>query len=241
MEAAVSLVTIVCYGGAFYLWWQTRTPLVVMMLLAGHLGSLVSPLWSLLYRESYSPDLTVQYSLVGYKLLRPIVVASAWYYTIPAVVVFSLSQGGWWRATYLNVLMLFGGCLLYHAALEQLGLLLNIWDYHHAVPLPFGLTNWVLSSLMAAIISLVLIYVLFFVHRYVRHPWYSMAMIVLPAPLLTNVVVRGLLGGPIWITALFGAQGWAATMGVLLALALLVWAIHIIAGGMARLQQAIVV
>jgi hypothetical protein len=241
METAVTLLTITTYGAALYLWWHMRTPLFLFALIAGHIGALASPLWPILYGGSYAPDLTIQYALPGLVVLKPIVVASAWYYTLPAFVVFLLYRFHWWFSGYITGLLTFAVFFLYHALLEMIGLMLNIWNYDMATPLPFGIANWTLSSLMAAIISLTILYVLFLVHRYFRYPWYIMLMVLLPAPLLINLLMRGLLGAPIWLTLLFQSQTWAASVGMLLTLALLAWAVHIVAGGMARVHREIVV
>jgi len=237
METAVTLLTIVCYGSTFYLWWYLRTPVFFFALLAGHVGAIISPLWPLLYQFSYSPGLTVSYSLGGLTLFKPVVLASAWFYPLPALVVFLLYRTHWWFSGYLTALITGGIFLGYHLVMEWIGLMFNIWSYTVS-DLPFGVASWFLSVLMAALVSLALLYIVLLVFRY---PWYTMLMVLLPTTLLLNLLVRGLLGAPIWISLLFRAESWAANIGLISTLALLAWGVHIVAWGISRVNREIVV
>jgi hypothetical protein len=93
---------------------------------------------------------------------------------------------------------------------------------------------------MAALISLILLYVLLLVRRFA---WLSMLLTLLPATLLASLLVRGLLGGPLWVSLIINdlqewvvAQDWVVQIGVVGTLALLIWAIHIVARSLSQIE-----
>ena len=239
MEAAISLLTVLCTGAALYLCWHQRTPIYLLTLVSGAIGSVVSPLWPLLYGSSYASSMTVFYTLFGFTLYQPVIIAASWFYPLPALVVLYLYRLRWWFPGYFPAILTYLGFLLYHVVIEVVGLNLNIWNYHDFYRvLPLGIAHWFLSALMAALISLPLLYILLLT---LRQSWDSMVIVVLPALLLLTLLVRGLLGAPVWISLLFRSQSWAASIGMLSTLALLAWAMHIVAWGMSRVHREITV
>lgn len=238
MEAAVLLLTIVCYGGSIYLWWRWQTPIFLFSLIAGHIGAIASPLWPLLYNEAYIADMTVFSSLAGIKLHQPVVIGSAWFYPLPALIVLALYRLRWWFSGYVMGLFTYIAFAFYHLLIEISGLNLGIWTYTKDAILPFGIENWILSTLMAALISFALLYLLLLIFRF---SWSSMLIMLLPAPLVFILIVRGLLGAPLWISLMLDAQSWAAIIGIVCTLGLLAWAVHIVALGLSRVDREIVV
>lgn len=238
MEAAVTLLTVVCYGLALYLWWLRRTPLYLFTILAGHIGSLATPLWSLLYGVHYASDMSPLASLFSLTWYKPVVVAAAWYYTLPVLIVFFLYGSHWWFSGYLTGLITYGVFFVYHLVLEIIGLRLDIWAYATTRSLPFGISSSILSVMMAALVSFGLLYLLLLVFRYA---WLSLLLVIMPSVLLLAVIVRGLLGAPLWISLLFRDQSWAGDIGMISTLGLLIWGVHIIAWGLARVDRGILV
>lgn len=238
METAVILLTMVCYGAGVFLWWYWKSPVFVFALLAGHLSALVSPLWPVLYGFTYTADLPMLSMTSGIKLVEPILVASAWFYTLPALVVLALYLLRIWTTGYFMALIAFTAFVTYHLLIEVMGLNRRIWVYNTVETLPLGIANWMLSTIMAALISLSLLYILLLIFRF---SWITMFLLLLPAPLLFVLVIRGLLGAPLWISLLLNVQSWAASIGIVCTIALLVWAVHIVALGISRVDQEIVV
>lgn len=235
MDVLVGFLTLICYGLAVYLWWRYRTPVYLIALLSGHLAALASPLWSVLYGVVYRPDLAVFTTLLEQPLPRMLVVAAAWFYPLPALLVHFLYLSRWWFPGYLSGLLTFGAFLLYHLIMEMLGLRANIWSYT-ATDLPFGFPTTLLSAVMGALVSLALLYVLLATYRYA---WTSMALVLLPATLALSLLIHGLLGAPLWVALLLDAERWAASIGMLSTLALLAWAIHIVTNGLRRVDQGL--
>lgn len=238
METAVILLTIVAYGVALFLWWWWRTPIFFFTLLGGHIGSLISPLWPLLYSDTYRADLTIFYSIADIDFYRAIVIGSAWYYSLPALVVLALYRLRWWFSGYIMGLATFAAFVFYHFLFELSGINMGLWSYAQTPNLLPGVDHWILSVVMAALISFSLLYLLLLIWRF---SLISMLFMLAPALLLLSLVVRGMLGAPLWIAMMFDAQNWAAVVGVLCTIGLLAWGIHIVAWGLARVDREIVV
>lgn len=234
MEAAVVLVTLACYGLAGFLTWRYRTPLFVFTLLSGHVGVLVSPLWNYLYSFLYRADLIVMGTVLDTPIYLIVFIASGWFYTLPALLVFALYLSQWWFPNYLSVVLTYAVFLFYHLIFETVGLRLNLWYYAAPTPLPFGFSHALVSAIMAALVSLALLYLLLLVYR---SGWVSMLLFLLPGTLGLSLLIHGILGAPLWIAQLLTAQIWATIIGMITTLALLLWAGHIIARGLQQMHQ----
>jgi hypothetical protein len=237
MDFLAILLTLLCYGLAGYFWWQYKTPVYVVILLSGHVAALASPLWSLLYGVAYRSDLAIMTTLFDRPLFRTLFIASAWFYTLPALLVFYLYQTRWWFPGYITGLLTYAAFMLYHLLIEALGLRANLWSYSNTTALPF-ISSPFLSALMAALISLALLYVLLITYRYALP---SMLVTLLPATLAISLLIHGLLGAPLWIALLLEAQSWTISIGMISTLALLGWAIHILTHGLTQADQGLTV
>jgi hypothetical protein len=122
--------------------------------------------------------------------------------------------------------------LLYHLLIELVGLRANLWSYREAA-LPMGLPSPLLSAIMAGLISYAALYVLLSTYRYA---WLSMALAIIPSVLLISLLIHGLLGAPLWIALALNGASWTVGLGAISALALLLWAIQIITGGLRRVE-----
>jgi hypothetical protein len=241
MEFAVLLVTLICYALALVLWWYQQTPIFLFTLLSGHVAALASPLWMLLYGVVYQPDLSVLYEIAGLRFVTPVVLGAAWFYSLPALLILYLYryQLDIPFSGYLTGVIIYGGMFFYHLLMEMVGLRLGVWHYNVTSTLPLGFSNALLSIIMAALVSLALLYLLLQVYRFA---WFSMLLTLLPATLALSLLIHGVLGAPLWI-ALFGIarllpqQSWAITVGLLSTLALLGWAVHIICWGLAHTDR----
>lgn len=238
MEGFALLVAVVCYGLAGYLWWRLRTPVYLFTLVSGHVGALASPLWAILYNIVYRPDLESLATLFGRPLLRNQFIASSWYYTLPAMIVLFLYQSRWWFPGYFSGLLTYIVLLLYHLILETLGLRTNIWTYTTST-LPFSVSNALISAMMAALVSLGLLYVLLLTYRYAP---ISLLLTLLPATLVLSLLVHGLIGAPLWLALLLPMardQFWVVSIGLVSTLALLAWAIHIVTNGLRQVDKGV--
>lgn len=234
MEIASILLAIVCYGLAAYAWRRFQSPIFMIALLSGHLGALTIPLWSWLYGISYRADLSVAATFMGQPLTWFVLIASAWLYALPALLTLALYQTHWWFPGYITGALTYAAFLIYHMLVEGLGLRTQTWSYRVA-GLPFGVSNALLTALIAALVSLALLYALLAVRHYA---WPSLLMTLLPATFLILLLVRGLLGAPLWIVLMLDGRTWALQIGALSALALLLWGVHIVISGLRRMNRS---
>ncbi|NTU84634.1 MAG: hypothetical protein HGA45_35590 [Chloroflexales bacterium] len=231
MEIAATLLLIVCYGLGGYLAWSQRTPVYLFAILAGHLSALASPLWRALYGVSYSLDLLSVRTLLGQLVPLPVILASGWYYTLPALVVFFLYTTRWWFPGVVTGLLTYLIFLLYHLLIETLGLRTQTWAYS-GTRLPLDFSAPLLAAIMSGLISYGILYAVLAVHRF---SWQSMLLGLLPAALAISLLVHGLLGAPLWLAMLLDGQAWATAAGLVTTLVLLAWAGQIITGGITRI------
>lgn len=232
MDVLVTLLAIALYGLAGFLWWYQQSPVYFLALLSGQIGALVSPLWGVLYNEAYHPNLAVLATLGGQPLYTLVFFGSSWFYSLPVLVVFFLYRSRWWFPGYFTALITYGVFVFYHTVLESIGIRAQLWRYPTDA-LPFGLSSALLSTLMAALVSLGLLYVILTIRRY---SWLSMLLFLLPATLLVSLLVRGLIGAPLWIVLSLSSQDWAISIGALILLGLLALGIHVFADGVGKLD-----
>jgi hypothetical protein len=226
MELGVFLFTLGAYGLAGWLWWREETPNYLVALVAGHLGSLPSPLWQLLYQFSYDPNWAPLFTLFE-RPLPFVIFMAAWTMMLPPLVVFFLYKHRWWFPGYAPGILTFVLFVIYHLIIENIGLRGGWWIYRGADTLPLGLRVTFLSALMSGLISLGLLSLLILTRRYA---WVSLLVILLPMPLVLSLFVHGLLGAPLYTALLLRAQSWAGAIGMLGTLGLLLWGAHIVAG-----------
>jgi hypothetical protein len=232
MIALAIFVTIVCYGLAGYLWYQQRTPIYLFGLISGHLSALATPLWRVIYGVDFNPNLETIQAVIGEPLPTAVLIASAWYYPLPAAVVLYLFTTRWWFPGYLSSLVTYLIFLLYHLLIETIGLRTNLWEADWPL-LPFGLPGTLIPAVMAGLISYALLYVFLSTYRYAL---LSMILVVVPATLLLSLAVRGILGAPYWVTQLLVGAPWMLNIGLITVIALLGWAVHIVTLGMSRVE-----
>ncbi|NJP06885.1 MAG: hypothetical protein HC837_15335 [Chloroflexaceae bacterium] len=238
MDVGVILLTLVCYALACLLWWQLHTPVFLLCLLSGHVGALASPLWVLLYGVTYRADLGVWFDVLGQPVYSSVVIASAWFYPLPALIILYLHRVRWLGARYTIALLTFLVMAIYHFIIETIGLGLNIWSYDAAPLLPFGLSHGLISTALAATISMVLLYTVLVVQRF---SLISMVLSLVPATLVFSLMIQGVLGAPFWVSLRFAeSQSWVLIIGMLSTLGLLGWAVHIIAWGMDHMNWELV-
>jgi hypothetical protein len=232
MQTAAVLLLIICYGAAGFLAWRQRTPIFLLAIVAGHLGALASPLWRLLYGANSGMSLGAAQVALTQGAPTQIILAAGWHYTLPAALVLYLYMIRWWFPGIITGILTYMVFLLYHMLIELVGLRANLWSYRE-IALPLGLPSPLLASIMAGLVTYAFLYVLLSTYRYA---WPSMSLAVIPAVLLLSLLIHGLLGAPLWIALALSGPSLAVSLGALSALALLLWAIQIITGGLRHVE-----
>lgn len=236
MTVVIVLLTIAAYGLAGVLWYRDHAPNYLVALLAGHLGTLPSPLWQRLYQFSYESSMQATvYTLWGHSLPRMVFVAG-WLGLLPPLIVLYLHRRHWWFPGYIAGLLTFGLFVLYHMLIEIVGTRNNWWSYTGGV-LPLGIQVTFLSALMNGLVSLGMLSLLILTRRY---SWTSLLLLLLPGMLLLSLFVHGLLGAPLYtvllLRTILTTQGWANAIGMLGTLGLLLWGAHVVASSIDGLR-----
>jgi hypothetical protein len=236
MELGIFVLTVGLYGLAIYIGLQQRTALYAVGLAAGQLSTLPSPLWQRLYSFMYAPQMTPLLEFAGAPLPR-IAVIGGWALVLPPLIVVYLSQRRPWFTTYVAALLLFALFLIYFILLETFGVRAGLWGYK-PIELPFGVSSTALAALMNALTALATLAALQVTRRYTMS---SLVLFLLPIPLALRLLVQGLLGAPLYTVFLLhdflpslDQQSWAAVIGVVGTLALLLWGVHLVATTLIR-------
>ncbi len=233
MQAAAIALLIICYCTAGYLAWRQQSPIYLLVIVSGHLSALAAPLWRLLYGVNSGVSLGSVLAALTQPAPMPLILVAGWHYPLPAMLVFYLYLTRWWFPGSISGTLTYLIFLFYHLLIELVGLRTSLWSYRE-ISLPMGLPSPLLAAVMAGLISYATLYVLLSTYRYA---WFSMAMVIIPSVLLVSVLTHGLLGAPLWIALALNGANWAMTIGTISALALLLWAIQIITGGIRRVDE----
>ncbi|WP_129630178.1 hypothetical protein [Candidatus Oscillochloris fontis] len=232
MQTAAILLLLICYGAAGYLVWQQRNLIYLLVILAGHVGALLLPLWHLLYAGDSRLSLATFWATLSQPPTLTSILIAGWPHALPAIFVLLLYLTRWWFPGSLTGAMTYVVFLLYHLLIELIGLQSGLWPSRYS-PLPFGVPAPLFSAIMAALVSYALLYVLLSIYRYA---WTSLILALLPTLLLLSLLVYGLLGAPLWIALALDGVPWAVGLGTASALALLLWAVQIVTGGIRRVE-----
>ncbi len=230
MELGILLFTIGAFGVAGVLAWRDRHPHYLIALASGQIATFLSPLWQRLYGFSYDPSFSPLLSAFDRPLPTTIFLAG-WTLMLPPLAIFFLYQRRWWLSGYFTGALTFVLFTLYHILIETIGARAGWWQYADGGVLPFDISVTVLAGLMNGLVSLGGLAMLLITRHYA---WPMLLAVILPAPLLMSALVHGLLGAPLYTVLLLRAQSWAAAIGMIGTLGLILWGAHIIASELGR-------
>lgn len=224
------VITFLLYGVAIWLWWQQRNPLYVLALAAGQLSTLLEPFWRLLYSLQTLPTLSTIVSVLSSPFDVMSSLRAAWPDTLPAMIILQLYLYRWWNPSSWSGLFIYAMFVSFQLLLSLLGLRTGAPPVLLGT-LPFAFSVDLLAALMSATISYGLCYVFLSVYHY---SWPSMAVTILPMPLLFGGLIYGVVGAPLLIGRLLPDGEWPMRIGLFLTLGLLGWCIAIITSGISR-------
>ncbi len=230
MELGILLFTIGAFGVAGVLAWRDRHLHYLIALASGQIATLLSPLWQRLYGFSYDPSFSPLFRVLDHSLPTAIFLAG-WTLMLPPLMIFFLYQRRWWVSGYFTGALTFVLFTLYHILIETIGVRAGWWQYADGGALPFDISVNVLAGLMNGLVSLGGLAALLITRHYA---WPMLLAVMLPMPLLMSALVHGLLGAPLYTVLLLRAQSWAAAIGMVGTLGLLLWGAHIIASELGR-------
>jgi hypothetical protein len=227
MEIGLFVLTLGICGLAVFLGLRERTFIYIVALVAGSLGTLPTPIWQLLYRFSYNPQYPALLEFLEYPL-PAVVVLAGWTTMIPPLLVLYLASHRWWFGSYLTLMLTYILFVLYHLMIESIGTRAGWWSYALVPALPFGLQPTLIAALMNGLTTLGVLAALLLTRHYALS---SLLVFLLPAPLVLQVLVQGMLGAPLYTVLQLDAEtGWAGALGLGGTLILVLWGAHILAG-----------
>lgn len=235
MSPLLVLITIVIYAVAMLLLVRERSLRYLLMLFAGHIAMLLTPIWQVLYGiDPVGNGL----SLLGrYEVPWPLLVGGGPLLALPPLLLYYGLRHGWWPRHYAAIWLSYAVFLIYFLLLEAVlerggaGLFSNAVIVEDTfIPAPL------VQAILLAGVSLGMAYALVSTRHY--------ALEVAVAPLLLSGVVAallflGILASPLWVSGLLGQRGVLVTGGGLVSLLLVLWGVHLLASGLhaGRRQQ----
>lgn len=232
----VAFVTVLIYVGALALLWRERSLRYLLMLFAGHLAMLLTPLWQRVYQ--ITPRSGAGFTLLGrFEIPWALLLGGGALLALPPLIFYYGLRHRWWPRHYAAVWLGYALFVIYFLLIQGIlergnsGLFSDTLLVRDTV-LPAN----VAQAVLLAGVSLGMLYTLVSTRHY--------ALQVAVAPLLLCGVVAALLflgifASPMWVSALLGQSGILVTAGGFVSLGLVLWGVHLLAGGLhaGRRQQ----
>lgn len=223
------LVTILIYAAAVALLWREGSLRYLLLLFAGHLAMLLTPLWQRVYQ--IAPTVGSGFTLLGrFEIGWALLLGGGPLLALPALAFYYGLRHRVWPRHYAAIWLGYALFVIYFLLVEGLlerggsGLFSDTLLVDDTI-LPAGVVQAVLLSG----VSLGMLYTLVSTRHY--------ALQVALAPLLLSGVVASLLflgifASPLWVSALLGQGGLLVTLAGFVSLALVLWGVHLLASGL---------
>lgn len=236
MSALLVFITLAIYAVGAFLVWQARSPRFALLLVAGHLAMLLTPLWQRLYGldPADGPQLPI---LGGYRVPLPVIVAGGALLALPVMLFYYGLRRKLWPRHYAAIWAGYGFFVVYFFLADKLlaasgAALFGASSVASVTRLPPALVQ-------AMLIGGVAVGILYAVVS-TRH--YGLEAALLPlllSGLASSLVFLGVFGSPLWVAGLLGQSGIVALVGGIVSLALVLWGVHLLASGLhaGRRQQ----
>ena len=232
----ITFVTVLIYVGALALLWRERSLRYLLMLFAGHLAMLLTPLWQRVYQ--ITPRSGAGLTLLGrFEIPWALLLGGGALLALPPLIFYYGLRHRWWPRHYAAVWLGYALFVIYFLLIQGMlergkaGLFSDTLLVRDTI-LPAN----VAQAVLLAGVSLGMLYTLVSTRHY--------ALQVAVAPLLLCGVVAALLflgifASPLWVSGLLGQSGILVTMGGFVSLGLVLWGVHLLAGGLhaGRRQQ----
>lgn len=236
MSPLLVLLVLVIYVLAVVLLWRERSLRYLLMLLAGHLAMLLTPLWQRLYEIDPAQGVRLP-SLAGVEFSWPIIIGGGPLLALPTLVFYYGLRHRWWPRHYAAIWMGFATFIAYFIIVERLlessGTVLVAQSLIIAdTPIPGAL----IQAVLLAGVSLGMLYVLVST----RHYGLDVAILaLLLSGIVASLLFLGIFASPLWVAGLLGQDGLFATGAALVSLLLVLWGVHLLASGLhaGRSQQ----
>jgi hypothetical protein len=235
MSPLLVLITILIYAVAIVLLVRERSLRYLLMLAAGHITMLLTPIWQVLYGiEPVGGGLSLP---GGFEVPWALLIGGGPLLALPPLLLYYGLRHGWWPRHYAAIWLSYAVFLIYflllEAILERSGT--GLFSSAVIVEDTFVPAQLVQAILLAGV-SLGMAYALVSTRHY--------ALEVAFAPLVLSGMVSaalflGILASPLWVSGLLDQRGLIVTSGALVSLLLVLWGVHLLASGLhaGRRQQ----
>jgi hypothetical protein len=229
MSVLLAVITLLVYGLAIFLFLREGTLRYLLVLLAGHIAMLSTPLWARLYRFVITEETGL--SIFGLAQVPwNLVLGGGVLLVLPALIFYYGLRHGFWACHYAALWGTYIVFALYFLVYERLfaglislqGSVLEVLD-DTPFPAPF------MIALLLAGVSLGIVYVVVSTRHFAFH---IAVMPLLLSGLISMLVFLGIFASPLWIISLIGlteVSMWAIWGGILISLGLVLWGIHLLA------------
>ena len=229
MVPLLAILTLAAYAAAAYLYWSDRSVRPPLLLVAGSVATFAQPLWSRLFASA--PDVPGNVLRIGTSFMVPIwtILGGGVLLALPALIIVYGLRHGWWGQHYAAAWGFFLSFVLFFLIVGALEVRSGITLF--ALPqLPEdGLAETLFQSMLLAGISFGLLYT--FVST--RHYALQIAFVpLLLSGLAASLLLLGILCSPLWVANLLDQPGRVILVSAAVSLALVLWAIHLLASGL---------
>ncbi|GIV95775.1 MAG: hypothetical protein KatS3mg057_0432 [Herpetosiphonaceae bacterium] len=229
IQKLILVITILLYLGAAYTWFQEGWYRFFLVLLVSHLTALFDPLWQRLYAYSYEPPVTEVLTIFDRPLPVFILIGAAWFYSFPALVLFYFYRRRWWPRHYITGVIAFMSMLLYHLIGQGLALRSEIWSFDQVGMLPLDLPYPLFTAALAALVSLLNLYLLIATRHYALP---ALIRDLVGGLVSAPILVYGILGAPFWLPQMLEQPSWVVGLGLVMTVGLVIWVIHLTCWGL---------
>ncbi len=217
------------YAAAAYLYWVDRSLRPLLLLLAGSITALLEPLWGRLFGGSLDvPGNVIRFGTLFMVPFWTIVGGGVLFALPPFVVVYGLRHH-WWGRHYAAAWGFFLAFVLFFLIVVALEARSEIMLFAHPQLPRDGLVETLLHAVLLAGISYGLLY------SFVSTRHYALQIAFVPllfSGLAASLLFLGILCSPLWVARLLDQPARIVLVGAAVSVALLLWAIHLLASGL---------
>jgi hypothetical protein len=236
MSPLLLIITALVYIVALVLLWRERSLRYLLMLLAGHLTMLLTPIWQRLYAiETVDGASLAQFG--RFDLPWSVIVGGGVLLALPPLLFYYGLRHRWWPRHYAAIWTGYLVFVIYFLVAERLLASAGVQLFNDA--LIVGNTSIpaaIVQAVLVAGVSLGMLYALVST----RH--YALEVALLPlllSGIVASLLFLGIFASPLWVAGLLGQSGLLVASGALVSLLLVLWGVHLLASGLhaGRRQQ----
>lgn len=236
MSPLLLIITVLAYSAALLLLWRERSLRYLLMLLAGHVTMLLTPIWQRIYAIDTVDGASLA-QLGRFELPWSLIIGGGTLLALPPLIFRFGLRRRWWPRHYAAIWLGYLVFVIYFLLVERLLASSGVQLFTDA--LVVGNTSIPASIIQAVLIggvSLGMLYALVST----RH--YALEVALLPlllSGIVSSLLFLGIFASPLWVAGLLAQSGLLVTSGALVSLALVLWGVHLLASGLhaGRRQQ----